>query len=245
MARVRVGTSGWQYADWRGRFYPEGLAQARWFDRYSQEFDTVEINASFYRLPSETTVQGWRRKAPADFRYAAKGSSFTTHRIKIGGDLLPSSVEMVTGRLRGLGPSLDVVLWQLPPNLHRDVPRLRRFLGLLPRDQRHAVEFRHPSWVHDEVFEALRACDAAHVWISSTGMPPDTTRTAGFTYLRFHGLGEAQYRWHYADDELAPWVDAVASAAADGLDGYVYFNNDYEAHAIRNGCRFRELLTAC
>lgn len=237
-----MGTSGWQYADWRGRFYPEGLAQRRWFERYSQEFDTVEINASFYRLPAETTIQGWRAKAPSGFAYAAKGSRFTTHRIKIGGDLLPSSVELVTGRLRGLGPTLDVVLWQLPPNLHRDVARLRRFLGLLPTDQRHAVEFRHGSWLADDVFDALRERGAAHVWLSSAEMPPDRTRTADFAYVRFHGLGDVQYRYDYADAELAPWVEAVQAAGADELDAYVYFNNDYEAHAIRNAMRFRELV---
>ncbi len=238
---IRVGTSGWQYRDWRGRFYPDDLAQSRWFGHYATVFSTVEINASFYRLPSEAAIRRWRDQAPDGFRYAAKGSRYLTHRLKLGGDRVPDSVALVCGRLGGLGATLDVVLWQLPPQLHVDPERLARFVGLLPAGMRHAVEFRHPSWLTREVFAVLAGAGVAHVWVSSHAMPPDRTRTADFVYLRLHGL-DGGWQHDYRDAELAPWVDAVAAAAADGLDGYVYFNNDGLARAPHNAVRFAQLL---
>lgn len=147
----------------------------------------------------------------------------------------------MTGRLRGLDPTLAAVLWQWPPSLHRDVARLTRFVGLLPADIRHAVEFRHPSWYDDEVDALLGDAGVARVWVSGLGGPDDRGRTADFTYLRFHGLGEDAYRWSYTEEELAPWAGAVAEAADD--DAFVYFNNDYHGHAVRNAETFRTLVT--
>ena len=146
-----IGTSGWHYSDWCGTVYPAQEPASLWFERYAERFDTVEINASSYRLPSEAVVQRWRLQAPDGFRYAAKGSRFTTHNLKIGGERLADSVALVTGRLRGLGDALAVILWQLPPSLRCDVDRLARFVGLLPGWVRHAVELRHPSWYDDRL----------------------------------------------------------------------------------------------
>lgn len=240
----RIGTSGWHYDDWTGSVYPDGLATSRWFEHYTSLFDTVEINASFYRLPTEKAVAGWADQAPEGFAYAAKGSRFTTHNLKIGGDRLPDSVALVTGRLKPLGDHMPVMLWQLPPNLHFDVDRLARFTGLLPQWVRHAVEFRHPSWNDDAVTEVLREHRIARVWVSAAGTPQPTVATTDFVYLRFHGLGEDPYRWDYHDDDLAPWVDRITATDRDGLDGFVYFNNDYRGHAVRNAQRFAELLGA-
>lgn len=239
MVEIRVGTSGWQYRDWRAVFYPEGMGTSRWFRYYARHFSTVEINASFYRLPTPAAITRWREQAPEGFRYAAKGSRYITHNLKIGGEKLPGSVELGMGRLAGLGSSLAVVLWQLPPQLHRDVGRLDAFLGLLPGGVRHAVEFRHRSWVHEDVFSCLDAHRAAHVWVSSAAMPADTTVTGDLVYLRFHGLGAETYRYRYSPEELRPWAAAVT---ATGCEAYVFFNNDYEGNAIADARTFAALL---
>jgi uncharacterized protein YecE (DUF72 family) len=241
---VRVGTSGWHYDDWAVHVYPPSLPRSRWFADHATRFDTVEINASFYRLPAETTVAGWRAQAPPGFLYAVKGSRYTTHVLKVGGERLPGSVELVTGRVRPLGPHLAVVLWQLPPTLHVDVPRLQRFVDLLPTWTRHAVELRHPSWDDPAVDEVLASRAVSRVWTSSAVAPQRPVVTTDLVYLRFHGLGPALYRHDYTAEELAPWADLVAAAALEGRDALVYFNNDGGGAAVRNGLAFRELVAA-
>ena len=240
---MRIGTSGWHYDDWAGLVYPKGLPRRRWFEHYATLFDTVEINASFYRLPSEKMIAGWCDQAPPEFEYAAKGSRFTTHNLKIGGDRLPDSVELVTGRLRPLEPHLGVVLWQLPPNLHRDVDRLDRFMALLPTWVRHAIEFRHPSWTDDAVDRAMADHEVARVWTSSSFAAQPPVRTTDLVYLRFHGLSDDAYRHDYTDAEMQPWAERVMAALDRGDGAYVYFNNDYSGHAVRNAARFREMVS--
>lgn len=239
MGDIRVGTSGWQYDDWDGRFYPEDVAKKRWFDYYATVFPTVEINYTFYRLPRQSTVESWHDRAPNRFRFAAKGSRYITHNLKLNDPA--DAIGNVTGRLAGLKTFLAVVLWQLPPNLHKDVPRLDRFLSLLPGGAHHAVEFRHRSWLDDEVFATLDGHGAAHVWVSSADMPSDRTLTGRACYLRFHGI-EDGYKHDYSRAELAPWAAAVREAAEEGLDAFVYFNNDHQAKAPRNARAFIELL---
>jgi uncharacterized protein YecE (DUF72 family) len=240
VSAVRVGTSGWSYDDWDGRFYPHDLAQRSWFEHYAATFPTVEINYSFYRLPRASTVETWHDRAPRRFRYAVKGSRYITHNLKIGdaGD----AVGNVTERMAPLKSFLGVWLWQLPPNLKRDVDRLDAFLGQLPGGQRHAVEFRERTWWDDEVYETLASHGAALVWLSDPEMPRATPRTADLVYVRFHGLGEERYRYDYTDDELEPWAELLADAAGDGCDAYAFFNNDHEARAPANAQRLVEML---
>ncbi len=240
--RVRVGTSGWQYDDWDGRFYPADVPKRRWYEHYASVFPTVEINYSFYRLPRTSTAERWNRQAPDRFRYAVKGSRYITHNLKLADPA--EAIAHVVERLAPLKTFLGVWLWQLPPNLHRDVPRLGTFLGLLPAGHRHAVEFRHRSWYDDEVVATLRHHGAAWVWLSDQQMPDDAPVTGDFVYLRLHGLGseDERYRWDYADEELAPWLERLRDAAGRGLDGFVYFNNDHHAKAPRNARRMIDLL---
>ena len=241
---IRVGTSGWQYDDWDGTFYPDHLAKKRWFEHYASVFPTVEINYSFYRLPSESTVEGWNRKAPDRFRYAVKGSRYITHNLKLGGGT-EEAVGNVVGRLAGLKSYHGVWLWQLPPNLHRDDGRLERFLGMLPRRHRHAVEFRHPSWFEDGVFDLLSEHDTACVWISDRQMPDVFPVTTEFVYVRFHGLSESEgerYRYDYADAELEPWADRLLEQHEAGRGAWVYFNNDFQARAPDNALTLIAML---
>ncbi|MDP8961272.1 MAG: DUF72 domain-containing protein [Actinomycetota bacterium] len=240
MGVVRVGTSGWQYDHWKGRFYPDDVPKSRWFDYYVQRFPSVEINFSFYRLPRISTSKKWHDQAPNLFRYAAKASRYITHNLKLAD--AKEAIGNVMERFEPMKTYLAVVLWQLPPNLHRDVERLDAFLAQLPSGVRHAVEFRHPSWVDDEIFATLDRHRAAHVWVSSDRMPVNRTLTDGLCYVRFHGVDKAGYRYDYSRTDLEPWAAAVREVVETGCDAYVYFNNDYEANAPRNARTFIELL---
>lgn len=241
-ATIRVGTSGWSYDDWDERFYPQEVAKKRWFDYYASRLSTVEINYSFYRLPRTSTVEKWHDRAPDGFRYAVKGSRYITHNRKLADPDEP--VANVVDRLAPLRSVLGVWLWQLPPNLHRDVDRLETFLDALPSSARHAVEFRHRSWFDDEVVEVLRRHGVAQVWLSDTQMPDVTPITADFVYVRFHGIGpeDQRYRYDYTHADLRPWADRLREAADDGANGWVFFNNDYRARAPRNAATLVDLL---
>lgn len=152
-SRVQVGCSGWVYRHWKGGFYPAELPQKRWFEHYARDFDSVEINASFYRLPLPSTFDGWREKAPPGFRYALKANRFLTHMKKLI-DCEAPLAEFID-LARRLGPTLGPILYQLPPSLHKDLGRLGAFLDRLPDDLEHVVEFRHKSWYEADVLELL------------------------------------------------------------------------------------------
>ena len=237
--RAWVGTSGWQYDDWKDIFY-EGRPKSRWLRHYVTRFPTVEVNASFYRLLSRPAVERWRDQTPRGFVYALKGSKFITHNLKLSRP--HPAVERFFEPAEPLLPHVPVVLWQLPPRWKRNPVRLDEFLAELPSGPRYAVEFREESWLHDEVFEVLRRHRASHCWLSYRYMPLDLTETADFHYVRFHGLGEDPYWYDYSDDELAPWAERLRAAAEAGCDSYVYFNNDWHGNALRNGHRLMEML---
>lgn len=244
MATVRVGTSGWQYDDWDGRFYPDEVAKRRWFEHYRTVFPTVEVNATFYRLPAASTVVKWHDQAPDRFRYAIKGSSYVTHALKLG-DGTDEAVGNVTRRMAGLKTFLGVWLWQLPPNLHRDDERLARFLDVLPGGAPHAVEFRHRSWFDDDVLDLLEDHDVACVWLSDAQMPDVRRATADHVYVRFHGLSEdpdQRYRWDYSRAELEPWAERIREQVEAGRDVWAYFNNDHHAKAPANARLLTEML---
>ena len=240
---VRVGTSGWQYDDWDGAFYPDDVARGRWFEHYRTVFPTVEVNATFYRLPRASTVERWHDQAPDRFRYAVKGSRYITHMLKLG-DGTPEAVDNVVEALAPLRSFLGVWLWQLPPGLHRDDARLEQFLDTLPGTD-HAVEFRHTSWYDDAVFDLLSRHDVTLVWLSDGQMPAVFPVTADSVYLRLHGLSEdpdQRYRWSYDREELEPHARRLAEQAEAGRDGWAFFNNDHDANAPRDALTLVELL---
>ena len=235
---MRVGTSGWSYGHWEGPFYPAKLPDRQRLAFYASRFPTVEIDATFYRLPSEQAVRHWRDEVPKDFAFAVKGSRFVTHfrRLQKADD----SVRTFMERLSPLGDKLAVVLWQLPPNLERDEGLLDRFLERLPAGVRYAVEFRNRSWLVPEAFEVLRAHNCAHVQVSSDIMPENLTVTADFVYVRFHGTDT--YHGAYKEPALEPWRRFLCQQASKGRDGYAYFNNDFEAHAPADARRLTAML---
>ncbi len=237
---IFVGTSGWTYDDWLGVFYPPDLPAAERITFYAQHFPAVELNASFYRLPTANMIAAWNRRLPGDFHMAVKGWRSITHLSKLVdcGD----KVELFVSRVEGL-KTLRVILWQLPPSLHIDLERIDNFLGCLPQKFRYAVEFRHKSWWTDEAAKLLRRHDVAFVAVSHPRLPPDVFVTTDFIYVRFHGLGKQLYRYNYSDEELEEWVERVRPYLKSS-SVYAFFNNDWEGHAIRNARRFAEMLRA-
>jgi uncharacterized protein YecE (DUF72 family) len=228
MGELRIGCSGWTYKDWTGPFYPPGTRDRERLEYYATRFDTAEINASFYRLPSGATVGGWARRAPAGFLFAWKVSRFITHNKKLND--CEDSVELVFGRMAPLGAKLGPALVQLPPMLHRDDARLARFLDLLPKGRRCTVEFRHPSWYAPAVFAILADYDAALCISDHHSAPSPWEVTASFVYVRGHGPG-GRYRGRYPPAELADWAARLKGWRRQGLDVFAYFDNDIKSAA--------------
>jgi uncharacterized protein YecE (DUF72 family) len=237
--RARVGCSGWQYKHWRGDFYPADLPQARWFEHYAARFDTVEINNSFYRLPERETFAKWAQRAPMRFLFAVKASRFLTHMKKLKDPEEP--LDRLFSRMRALGKHLGPVLYQLPPGWKLDLDRLTHFVRALPRDARHVVEFREPSWYAPEV---LRVLDRHGVALCLHDMPGSATgrqRVGPFVYVRFHGA-TSKYGGGYSEDRLRGWAEWLNAQRDAGADVFAYFNNDVGGHAPRDAVTLRRLM---
>jgi uncharacterized protein YecE (DUF72 family) len=234
----RVGCSGWQYRHWRGDFYPDRLPQAAWFAHYAAQFDTVEINNSFYRLPPEETFAKWRNQAPPGFLYAVKASRFLTHMKKLKDPEEP--LALFFERARHLGTTLGPVLYQLPPRWPLNLERFDHFLRALPTAYRHTVEFRDPTWYDDRVYALLERHGVALCLHDMAGSASERRVVGPFVYVRFHG--PTRYGGRYSDRRLAVWADWLSAQAARGLDVYAYFNNDVGGHAPRDAVRLRARL---
>ncbi|MEW6475130.1 MAG: DUF72 domain-containing protein [Actinomycetota bacterium] len=232
---VLIGTSGWQYKDWRGTFYPPKLAQRSWLDHYARCFQTVEVNNAFYRLPEPKTFAAWAEATPEDFVVAVKASRFLTHVKRLKDPDEP--VARFVDHTRHLGAKLGPVLLQLPPNLHADCERLDRALALFPREWRLTVEFRHDSWWTDETESVLRGRGVALCLADSPRRRTPVWRTADWTYLRLHE-GRASPHPCYGRTALRSWAERLADMMSPADDVYVYFNNDGQACAVRDAHRF-------
>jgi uncharacterized protein YecE (DUF72 family) len=241
MGPIHIGTSGWSYKGWEKTFYPADVPASRHFEFYATQFSTVEINLTFYRLPTESMVQGWAKKAPPGFVYAVKGSRFITHMKKLA--RLDGAVDKFFDRLKPLRKRVGIILWQLPPNLRKDIPRLADFLQQLPRNYAYAVEFRHPSWLEEDTFDLLERHGAAHVSVSSLAMPANFTVTAQNVYIRFHGL-EGGAAHDYTRTELKPWAEHIRRQSRAGKRVFAYFNNDWNVRAPANAMLLSEMTHA-
>ncbi|MDT8306736.1 MAG: DUF72 domain-containing protein [Anaerolineae bacterium] len=238
---VFVGTSGWSYDHWHGGLYPHGARPAERLGYYVQAFDTVELNASYYRWPAERTFAGWQRRLPAGFLMSVKAPRGLTHFKRL---YEPERwLERMEKGLQALGDKRGVLLMQLPPSLGHDYARLRYFLEQLPPGQRTAVEFRHPSWHHDETFDLLAQHGVAYCVMSGAQLPCILRATAPFVYVRLHGPdGQHLYGGSYTDDDLRWWADRVQEWQGQGRDVFAYFNNDAAGNAVRNAQTLRSLL---
>lgn len=238
---LRIGTSGFSYDHWAGVFYPPGLPAARRLQYYSERFDTVELNASFYRWPTQRAFAGWRQRLPDGFLMAVKAHRGLTHARRLAH---PDTWQTrLADAQRLLGPKFAALLVQLPAAFARDDDRLGGFLAGMPRGLRVAVELRHESWQHDEVFALLERFAAGYVVISGARLPCVLRATADFVYVRLHGPDtEALYAGSYPDDDLRWWAQRIREWHGQGRDVFAYFNNDGHGYAVRNAARLKALL---
>ncbi len=241
MGRIRIGTSGWSYAHWQGPFYPDDLPRGDWLDYYAKRLTSVEINASFYRLPKESTLRDWAKRVPRDFLFAFKASRYLTHMKKL--KPAAESQQRMFECAQVLGSCLGPILFQLPPNWRTNPARLDEFISALPRRRRrYAFEFRDESWWCDEVFGILERHDVAAVWFDLEGRRSPRVDTADFRYVRWHGPGERAYTGRYGRNRLRPLARRVREWSAAGQDVYVYFDNDEAGHAATDALALADMV---
>jgi len=241
---VRIGTSGWVYDHWRGTFYPEDLRQADWLGYYAREFDTVEINNTFYRLPGEAAFDRWRKQVPPGFLCAVKASRFLTHLKKLKDPEEP--LQSFFERAGRLGETLGPVLYQLPPRWRANLPRFEHFLAALPprhpqgARMSHVVEFRDPSWLVEDVFRLMERYGVAHCIHDMVPLQVPLRVTASPVYVRFHG--DPAHGGDYPRETLEAWARRIDGWRSQGLAVFVYFNNDFAGYALQNARTLKRLL---
>lgn len=238
---IHIGTSGWSYGHWTGVLYPEGLPVQRRLDAYIARFRTVELNASYYRWPSDAAFASWRRRLPSDFLLTVKAPGALTHVKRLYGP--EPWLTRIKGGLSRLGPNRGVLLVQLPPGAAIDESRLAYFLAHVPPALRVAVEFRNASWNTEAVFHLLERHGAAYCVMSGARLPCILRATAPFVYVRLHGPDtHSLYAGSYSDDDLRWWSDRIREWDGAGRDVFVYFNNDGEGNAVRNALTLKRLV---
>ena len=239
-ADIYIGTSGYSYKQWAGRYYPKELKPSQWLAHYLRDFDTVELNNTFYTLPKEETFDAWRKNTPPDFLFAVKGSRFITHMIKLK-DPQRGLVNFMP-RAQRLRSKLGPILWQLPPRWNVNVERLEEFLALLPRRHRYTFELRTESWMIEPVYDVLRRYNAAFCIYELAGYMSPMEITADWTYVRLHGPTPFKYQGSYSDEQLAEWAARIRKWSRKMKAIYVYFDNDDSAYAVENALTLKRML---
>lgn len=232
-----IGTSGWSYDHWAGVFYPPDLKTADRLAFYINHFNSVEINNTFYHLPTPSAFKGWREPAPKGFIYALKGSRFITHMKKLKDPKEP--LHLFLERARILKDNLGPILFQLPPHWRCNTERLKEFVKLLPSNMRFAFEFREPSWFNKEIYDILKENNIALCIYHMPEFESLIEVTSKFVYIRFHGT-EFLYGGRYSKKELSKWADLINGFIKEGKDVYVYFNNDANGYAVINAKELME-----
>ena len=246
MADLYMGTSGWSYNEWVGVFYPSTSTNKLTF--YSKVFKTVEIDSTFYAFPSKGLVHGWAKYSPDDFVFSAKLPRQITHDKKLQ---LGSGVEADLVRFLGLlkpliiSGKLGPILIQLPPSFTKenDLENVKKFFGIIPEDVRFAIEFRHPSWLKEEVWQLLRDHKVANTIVDEPLLPPDTVVTTDFAFIRWHGRGTRPwYNYRYKETELAAWTPKVKEVMNKTKKVYGYFNNHFHGFAVENSLKMLQMV---
>lgn len=228
---IHIGTSGWHYKHWKGAFYPQDLKDADQLGFYTQQFNTVEINNSYYRVPSEATFQKWQATVPDNFLFAVKANRYLTHLKKLQ-DVRQTAADFIQ-RASRLGKKLGPVLFQLPPNWNINTETLANFMDALPAGHRYAFEFRNASWYDDHVYQILHDHNCAFCIYQLAGHLSPLQLTADFVYVRLHGPG-GKYQGSYTEAALAEWAEHAQSWQQSGKTVFFYFDNDQQAHAVAN-----------
>ena len=235
---LRIGTSGWNYNHWKEKFYPLDISKSKWLEFYSDHFDTVEVNATFYRLPTPKTFENWYKRTPENFKWAVKASKYITHtkRLNETGEPLERLYQSVQNLKEKTGP----ILFQLPPSLTFEKDRFQAFLKDLRSGYRHALEIRHASWIDEGVFKLLEENNLALCISDTAGRYPYCEAvTADFLYIRLHG-SKKLYASEYTEAELQAWAKKIREW---NRDTFIYLDNDHEAYAVKNADRLKEILT--
>jgi uncharacterized protein YecE (DUF72 family) len=242
MAEIRIGTSGWHYQHWRGFFYPSGEQPS--LVRYAEQFDTVEINNSFYRLPSPKSFRSWRDQTQSGFLFSVKASRFITHMKKLSGTA--DSFERFFSAAAHLGEKLGPILFQLPPRWHCDAERLEAFLTMIaPKRLRCAFEFRDETWYTPQVQGLLTRYNVAFCIYDIARRRSPSPATADFVYIRLHGPRAAAYAGSYHRAALAQWANRIDAWRHEGRDVFCYFDNDQKAFAAHDALRLKAILGEC
>lgn len=240
-AEVRIGTSGWHYAHWRGPFYPERFSTAKMLGFYLERFDTVEINNSFYKLPSAETFSFWRDHTPASFRFAVKASRYITHNKKLKDP--QNALDRFLPPTSELHEKLGPILFQLPPKWRINLERLDECLSTLPKGKRwhYAFEFREPTWLNERTYNILRAHNAAFCIYELAGFRTENVITADWAYVRLHGPG-GKYQGSYSTQQLSEWAARISDWSTRLKAIYVYFDNDQAGYAVQNALELKNLV---
>jgi uncharacterized protein YecE (DUF72 family) len=243
MVPIWVGTSGWHYPHWRGPFYPQGFKNDRMLGFYAERFSAVEINNSFYRLPSEESFRRWRDTTPQEFRFAVKASRFITHMKRLKDPA--TAVERFLVSASGLGKKLSVILFQLPPRWGHNIPRLKTFLEMLPKQWRYAFEFRDPSWHKRDTYAVLERHGAAFCAFELAGQQSPKILTTTFAYIRLHGPGASKYGGRYSKRQLEAWFSYCNACLGKGAtEVFVFFDNDEAGYAALNAQELKRMIAA-
>ena len=233
-----LGCSGWYYNDWAGRFYPEKLSKSRWLEYYSKQFNTVEINNTFYRFPNEKSVQGWYNKTPENFKFTLKVNQIITHRRRFKNT--QSTINRFYKLSEILKDKLGCILFQIPPQKSKDIDFLKNAVEQFDLSKNNVIEFRHPSWYDGEVYDLLKESEVIFCSVSSADLPDDLVITSNTAYVRFHGIGAEKYHYLYSNPELNEWAGKLNESNSKRV--FCYFNNDYNANAPVNCEMLQEII---
>jgi len=238
---VHIGTSGWTYDHWQGVIYPYGVAPWDRLGYYVQQYETVELNSSFYKWPNVTAFKSWQRRLPPGFQLSVKAPRYLTHRKCLYAPEI--WIDRIKNCWHELGDKRAVLLVQLSPNFSIDYERLAYFLQLIPSWMKVAVEFRHHSWHQEKIFHLLEQHSVAYCIMSGAHLPCVLRSTASFVYVRMHGPDRNHlYGGSYSDEDLSWWAARIHEWKMQGKEVYVYFNNDGEGNAVRNSATLKKML---
>ena len=237
---IRIGTSGFHYKHWRGSFYPPDVPVSRMLNYYVRHFDTVELNNSFYRLPTSEAFDCWRDATPANFVFSVKASRFLTHNKKLKDP--ENALDNLIPRAVRLGRKLGPILFQLPPKWRVNAERLENLLAVLPRDIRYSFEFREPSWITSDINKLLTRYNVAFCIYELAGYHSPFSVTADFAYVRLHGPASGKYQGSYSNERLREWAEKIEGWAKNLAAVYVYFDNDQAAYAAHNALTLKGMV---
>jgi uncharacterized protein YecE (DUF72 family) len=236
---IRIGTSGWYYEYWKKLFYPPDMPKSKWFEYYARQFDTVEINNTFYHQPKEQSIRRWQKNAPEGFLYAVKANRYITHIKKLKDT--SESLQRFFDGIDLLKRKLGHVLYQLPPSHHIDLDRLGDFIRLLPKRKTAVFEFRHKSWYCKDTYKLLEKCGAGFCIHDMPGNESPQVATSDKVYVRFHGTA-GRYSGNYPESALRNWAGWIKDKSKKVSGVYVYFNNDPHGHAVINAKQLKEMI---